>query len=391
MLFLIYQNVWNNKNLKSTNSFKYKRFKYNTDESLPTLLWSYDKIGNGYSSPAVSEELVFITGEVDSLGYLFSFDIKGKLLWRKTYGKEWTKKFGGTRAQPTIKDSLLYICSGYGKIICFNKYIGIENWSVDMINDLNGKNIVYGYSMNLALSGDLLYCFPGGKENNIVALNRFTGKTEWTSKGVGELAGYGSPLVFKKGKRKILTIFSEYSLLGLDASSGKLLWQHALNDMGEIPCNTPIYDDGHIYYVAGPGNGAVKLQLSADGSEITEVWKNAQFDTYYGGIINLGGYIYGAMQNKRNLSRISMGNGKIDESLSLGKGSITTDGEMIYYYTERGDVHIIKQENGSIKSIATFEINKGSKEHFAHPVVIGKRLYIRHGKALMVYKLPKIF
>lgn len=86
-----------------------------------------------------------------------------------------------------------------------------------------------------------------------------------------------------------------------------------------------------------------------------------------------------------------MGNGKIDESLSLGKGSITTDGEMIYYYTERGDVHIIKQENGSIKSIATFEINKGSKEHFAHPVVIGKRLYIRHGKALMVYKLPKIF
>lgn len=33
------------------------------------------------------------------------------------------------------------------------------------------------------------------------------------------------------------------------------------------------------------------------------------------------------------------------------------------------------------------KIEKGSKEHFAHPVLTNGILYIRHGKALMAYKV----
>jgi len=96
--------------------------------------------------------------------------------------------------------------------------------------------------MSLLADGDLLYCSPGGTENNIVALERHTGKTIWSSKAVGETPGYGSPLIVQLQGRKILITSSEYSILGLDAASGELLWTYELAFKGELPCNSPYFD-----------------------------------------------------------------------------------------------------------------------------------------------------
>jgi len=388
LLFSSFHSVGDNHLVISKKAFTNVAFsKVVKQDIVPKLLWSYSGIGNGYSSPAIKGDNVFVTGEIEGMGYLFALDKSGKLLWRKQYGKEWTKQFGGTRAAPTIKDNLIYVCSGHGKIVCFEALSGQIKWSVDMIEDFGGQNIVYGYSMNLIAHKNLLYCLPGGKENNIVALNRINGKIEWSSKGNGELAGYASPIVFNMGKRNLLVLFSEYALIGLDAKTGELLWSHNLDDMGEIPCNTPIFEDGFLYYVAGPGNGAVKLKLSNDGNKINEVWKNVYFDTYYGGIIKLNNHIYGTLEGGRMLSRLNLESGKIDDGLKIGKGSITTDGQTIFYYSERGEVFLINQEEGKMKTIASFKINKGSKEHFAHPIVANDKLYIRHGNSIMVYTI----
>jgi hypothetical protein len=46
----------------------------------PQMLWSYEGIGNGYGSPTITSDKLYITGEIDSIGYLFAFDLKGKLL-----------------------------------------------------------------------------------------------------------------------------------------------------------------------------------------------------------------------------------------------------------------------------------------------------------------------
>ena len=37
----------------------------------PAVVWETDSIGNGYSSPVMTDEFVFVTGETDSLGYLY--------------------------------------------------------------------------------------------------------------------------------------------------------------------------------------------------------------------------------------------------------------------------------------------------------------------------------
>jgi len=37
--------------------------------------------------------------------------------------------------------------------------------------------------------------------------------------------------------------------------------------------------------------------------------------------------------------------------------------------------------------ISSFEVTKGTAEHWAHPSISDGRLYLRHGNAMMVYNI----
>jgi len=51
----------------------------------PKLLWAFNKIGEGYSSPAVTDKNVYVAGMIDEQGYLFKFDLKGNLVWKLNF------------------------------------------------------------------------------------------------------------------------------------------------------------------------------------------------------------------------------------------------------------------------------------------------------------------
>ena len=40
----------------------------------PEILWSYEQLGKGHSSPVVAGNELYATGMIDSTGYLFRFD-----------------------------------------------------------------------------------------------------------------------------------------------------------------------------------------------------------------------------------------------------------------------------------------------------------------------------
>ncbi len=70
-------------------------------ETGPALLWTANDLGNGYGSPAITDDAIYITGEIDSTGYLFALDTQaGKLRWKTSIGKEWVKTFPGSRSTP---------------------------------------------------------------------------------------------------------------------------------------------------------------------------------------------------------------------------------------------------------------------------------------------------
>lgn len=355
----------------------------------PAMLWKAEGIGNGYSSPIISGNRIYITGEIDSIGYLFAYDKSGALLWKKATGKEWMENFTGSRSTPTLVDGLLYLETGMGRVICFDASDGSEKWAVDMIADLHGVNVRFGYSEGLLINQDILYCFPGGPDTNAVALDRFSGKIRWVSKALGDSTAYASPLLITLPSRQIVANFSIHNFIGLDAKTGQLLWSRKLNGTGDIQANTPLYDNGFLYYGTGRGNGLVKLALAEDGLGITPVWMNEQVSDVHGGFVKLGNYIYSSQYKPRRYCSVDAATGQIYDSLKFDKGAVIFADDMLYLYTEKGMVGLVKPENGKMELISSFKMPVGTKEFFTIPVIAEGVLYLRHGDALLAYDIRK--
>jgi len=355
----------------------------------PKMLWAINSVGNGFGSPVLTNDQLFINGAIDSTGYLFAFDHAGKLLWKSVYGNEWVKNFPGSRSTPTVVGDLIYTCSGKGDVACFDKKTGTKKWSLNMITDLQGKINMFGYSESLLVNGDMVYCMPGGPENNIVALNRFTGQKIWSQKAVGQVQAYNSPIVIKKGTRDLLLSFSEDCFLGIDGQTGKLLWTQPQDTAGNLHGNTPVLDGNDLIYTEGDGNKTVKLKLSDDGSSYTEIWRNPNFDNIMGGVVRIGNKIYGTGHRQMYLKCLDMKSGLVTDSLKMFRGSTIAADGMLYVYTEKGDVNLVNPKPEGMQLISSFKVTEGTKEFFTHPVIHNGVLYIRHGQALMAYSIRK--
>ena len=53
----------------------------------PKLLWSVDGLGDGYSSAAIANGLVYTTGKHGPAGYIFCFDLNGKLRVKRSHAR----------------------------------------------------------------------------------------------------------------------------------------------------------------------------------------------------------------------------------------------------------------------------------------------------------------
>jgi outer membrane protein assembly factor BamB len=140
----------------------------------PPLIRVYENIGNGYGSPTVTDDLLFITGETDSTAYLMAYDPEGNLLWKSGFGKEWVVNYEGSRCAPTVVDNLVYVTSGLGTLACFETKTGSKRWSVELLSDLHGATPLFGIAEAPLVHGNLIFSTPGGADTNVVALDRFT-------------------------------------------------------------------------------------------------------------------------------------------------------------------------------------------------------------------------
>ncbi len=358
------------------------------------LLWSTETLGAGFAAPVVTSDKLFVNGEVYGTSHLFCFDLKGKLLWKSPNGKEFTGEgysanFPGARPSPTVVDDLVYTSSGLGRIACFEAATGKEKWAVEMVKDLQGYLNEFGYAESFVTDEKLLYCFPGGKTSNIAALDRMTGKTVWTSKALGDTTHFCSPILISHNGKKMLVTVSRHWVFGVDAQNGELLWKYkTMYKYDGDHVNTPVYEAPFLYWVSGDENscGAVKLEIAADGKSVKEIWSNPQIRNSMGGLIVINGKLFTTTENKK-LNQLDPANGTVAYKIKSPYGNLIYADSKFIVYGNNGDVSLLNYEKGIIIPGGSFKIDKGSKEHFAHPVLANGVLYIRHGEALMAYKV----
>ncbi|HYQ57916.1 MAG TPA: PQQ-binding-like beta-propeller repeat protein [Draconibacterium sp.] len=368
-------------------------------EDGPAEIWFVEGIGDGYGSPTLTDNEIFVTGAVDSTATMFNIDLNGQIKWKMPFGIEWVESYPGSRSQPTVVDDLIYVGSGMGNLYCLSRSTGALVWEKDFVKDFNGVYPRFGHSEAPVIDAEKVFWTPGGKEHNVVALNRFTGELIWSNKGHSERSGYNPGTLIKLPSRNIFVTFSAYNLMGFDIETGELLWTHAQDNvafeerepgMGDTHSNSVIFDKGYIYYAAGDGNCGVKLQLSDDGTKITEEWRNIGFDSYMGGIVKIDDYLYGSATSNKYFKSIDATSGVVTDSLRLGWGAVIAADNMLYYYGQNGTLSLIElDEAGKMNQVSDFKIKRGANEHFAHPVIKNGTLYQRHGQVLMAFDVKQ--
>jgi outer membrane protein assembly factor BamB len=287
-----------------------------------------------------------------------------------------------------IYNGLVYMMSGFGKVVAMNAVNGNVLWSKDILADFGGENIKWGVTENLVADGDKLFCTPGGPNASMIALHVKTGELIWKAKSNGEKSAYCSPALIKLPSRNLLVTHTGNSIIGVDAATGELLWSYEHLNQYSIHPNTPLFKDGYLYCFSGYGQGGVMLNLADDGSSVTKVWKNASLDNQMGGVILFDGKIYGSGQNNREWFCLDWKTGDIlYSSKMLGRGNVIFADGKLYCYADTGDVALIDVSNGSFEKVSSFRVPFGEKQHWAHLVINNKRLYVRHGSSLMVYSI----
>jgi outer membrane protein assembly factor BamB len=349
-------------------------------EAGPQLLWHYDDLGDGYSSVAIANEKIYVTGMTGAMLTLFVFDLNGKLLNKKEVGKEvvggegsrGASQYPGPRSTVVINDGKLYINNSLGTIICLNETTLNEIWKKDVLTDFDGKNVMWGMTESPLIVGEKIFITPGGEKNNMVALNKNTGALIWSSPGLSKVSAYCSPLYISDQSIPIVvTCFDKY-IAAFNANTGVMLWSHEQPHGNTIQPNTPIYSNGMILSSTGYRGGTWLYRLKEGGKAADLVWHNSEMDNSIGGIVKVGDYVYASNHRSGAQSLFCIdwktGETKYKEQ-SLGECNVISADGMLYVYTTRGTMNLVKPNPDKYELVSSFNITLGTNQHWAHPVI----------------------
>ena len=364
-------------------------------EGGPELLWKYVGLGRGYGGPCISGEGIFINAEEEGMSYTIGLDHQGNLLWRSPNGTEflgggYSASFPGTRSSPRVYGGFVYAASCLGQVSCFDIRNGWVNWTVDLVQDYQGKPGDFGYSESPVVDEDKVYCFTGGKTHNMVALDRLTGALVWSAPVNRDSFAYSTPILLDLPERQVLTGTSRNYIHVVDRKDGTLLSSYRLEDIryGYEHCNSVIYHEGYIYFVACEehGQGTVKLQLAKDGKKLTEVWRNPKVVNVFEGFVLVDNWLYATMENKMLLA-LDTETGRIRHSVRAQSGNIVYAHGKLFIYGHNGRLQLFGFENGKPVLRSEMRISHGTGQHFSFPVIADGVMYIRRGNELMAYSL----
>lgn len=378
-------------------------------ESGPPLLWQQSGLGAGYSSPIITPDGIFITGDRDGKLMVSALTPAGELRWQRPNGAAWANPYPGARATCTYHRDLLYHCNGHGRLACLDPATGKEVWAVPLLERFHAPNIQWGFSEAVLVEGDRLFAMVGGPETLMVCLAAGTGETLWQSPPLRfrrtqafggkpvdppqedtDKAGYASPVLLRVGDRALLATASARHFVLVDATNGELLWYEEMRVPHEVIGAIPIVRGTEVFFSAPDCGGSLYSVAVVDGKvTVTKRWETP-YDNGHGAMVLAGNSLIGSGYRKnRDWAQLDWSDGRVLASLKgFPKGSAVWADGRVYAQSERGTLLLLEPTPDALVERGRLPLTDGkSGDTWAHPVIYASRLYVRVGDTLRCYDL----
>jgi outer membrane protein assembly factor BamB len=355
----------------------------------PPQVWSVAGLGGGYGSVAVAGDRIFVQGARGSrqsvINVLHLAD--GTNAWSKALGPSGSNDRGsGPRGTPTVDDDRVYVLTEQGDLWCLKAATGTEVWTRNILREFGGRQIPWLISESPLVDGNNIIVTPGGPRAGMVALDKMTGKTVWTSQQLSDEAGYASPIAADVGGVRVVMTLTSQAGVGVRASDGKLMWRFQPVANGTANVATPIFHDNKVFYTSGYGTGAALLGLAANNGDVSaqQIYFTREMQNHHGGLVLVNGYLYGF--HNSILVCLEFATGRMMwRDRSVGKGTLTYADGNLYLLSEDNVVGLAAASPAAYQEKGRFKIADQGLPAWAHPVISGGRLYIRNQGTLTAY------
>lgn len=354
----------------------------------PAVAWSITNLGEGYGSLAIKADRIYVQGTKGSESAVFCLNrADGKAIWSVSLGPKVDESRGnGPRGTPTLDGDRLYVLTENGDLACLRERDGSRVWGKNILKEYGGSNPKWLISESPLVDGNRLIVSPGGGGAGIVALDKMTGAEIWRAKELSDPAGYSSCIVADVGGVRSYINFTAGAAVGVRASDGKLMWRYTDVANRVANCTTPIFADNKVFFSSAYDTGGALLNLTAQNGEVKaqEAYFTRDMMNHHGGMVLVDGYLYGFSNSA--LTCIEFNTGKMMwRERSVGKGSITYADGMLYLLGEKQLVGLAEASPKAYVEKGRFPITDHGRDSWAHPVVLGGKLYIRNQNELTCY------
>ncbi len=355
-------------------------------------LWRVE-IGEGYSSPVVSQERVFIHARRDPDEIVIALNLKdGNVIWQQKYPADFKKNqyavkmAKGPNSTPLVVGQRLFTLGVTGILTAWDTATGRQLWRKDFSKAIDTSKLFCGTAASPLAVGDRVVVQVGSDIHGgqILSLNPATGESVWEWRGAGP--GYASPVVIEvAGKPQIVTL-TERSIVGIDAKNGAELWSLPFTDEWHENIATPVWTGSHLI-VSGTRQGTHGYDIRhMDGKwKASEVWANADVAMYMSSPVYGDGVIYGhSARRKGQFVALDARTGALrwaTEGRDGDHASVLLTPRHVVYLTN--DAQLIAARRGAPTFAVEHRYEVAQASTWAMPVFLGSDLLVRDATGLI--------
>ena len=343
-------------------------------------------VGTGHASPVVSGNRVVVIAREGDEEIVRALDVaSGKEIWRAAYSAPYNMNPAawahglGPKSTPAIAGSRVFTFGIGGILSAFDLASGTLIWRVPAPAVLPQYGTATSPLVDLVEGGTSVIAHVGGHDDGaLTSFDAATGQPRWQWKGDGP--GYGSPMIATFGGVRQVIAQTQKLLVGLNASTGALLWQLPFtNDFDQNAFTPLVFQD--LLINAGIDGPLTAIRPKLDGGKwIAEtVWTNEQTPMFMSSPVLIGETIYGlTMRSKGQFVAIDAASGKTLWNTQGREGesaSILGNRSWLLASTTDGNLVVARANPQKYEEVRRYQIAESAV--WAHPAVTGSSIIVK--------------
>jgi outer membrane protein assembly factor BamB len=219
----------------------------------------------------------------------------------------------------------------------------------------------------------------GHKEGALTAFDPATGAVKWTWTGDGP--GYGSAIVADIDGTHQVIVFSQTSLVGVDAANGQLLWRTPFEGRATTNAITPLVYGGRTVIVSAQGKPLTAYTIAKKGGQWTAemAWENPQLSLSFSNAVLVGDALFS--MSAMNSGQFFWADAKTGKTLwtssprQAGNAAIVRSGDLLLVLKDDAELLVAKSTPGGFEPLKTYTVANSAT--WPAPSVSGNRIFVK--------------